>query len=80
MGPTEGELNLRLTVLTHLSPTTNATRLLSELWFEILEVELEVCWALIGRRIFKEEKTYHLRFYRLNSDGNFFERYDYNIP
>ena len=26
------------------------------------------------------EKKYHLGFKRLNSDGNFLERYDYNIP
>ena len=31
------------------------------------------------RRTFKEEKKYHLRIQRLNSDGNFYEHYDYNI-
>ena len=71
MGTTEGELNLR--------PTTNGTRLLSQLRFKILEFVLEICCLLIGRRVFKEEKKYHLRFQRLNYDGNFFERYDYNI-
>ena len=69
-----------LRLLTHLCPTTNVTRLLSQLRFEILELVLEVFCSLIGRRVFKEEKKYHLRFQRLNSDGNFFERYDYNIP
>ena len=48
--------------------------------FEILELVLKVSCSLIGRSIFKEEKKYHLRFQRLNSDGNFLERYDYNAP
>ena len=51
-----------------------------QLRFEILELVLEVCCSLIGRRFSKEEKKYYLLFQRLNSDGIFFERYDYNIP
>ena len=47
--------------------------------FIISELVLEVCCLLIGRRVFKEEKKYHLWFQRLNTDGNFFEQYDYNI-
>ena len=33
-----------------------ATRLLSQLRLEILELVLEVCCSLIGQRVFKEEK------------------------
>ena len=75
-----GNWTYDLRLFTHLNPTTNATRLLSHLRFEILELVLKVCCSLITRRVFKEEKKYHLGFQRLNSDGNFFERYDYNIP
>ena len=76
----KGNWTYDLRLLTHLRPTINATRLLSELRFKILELVLEFCYSLIGQRVFKKEKKYHLRFQRLNSDGNFFKRYNYNIP
>ena len=42
-----------------------------------MKLMVTACWI-----DFKEEKKYHLRFQRLNvgNDGDFFERYDYNIP
>ena len=75
-----GNSTYDLRLLTHLRPTINATRLLSHLRFGVLELVLEVCCPLIRRHVLKEEKKYYLRFQRLNSNGNFFERYYYNVP
>ena len=47
--------DLRLS--THPRPTTNATRLLSQLRFEILELVLKYSFS---RTFLKEEKKYHL--------------------
>ena len=54
MGPTEGELNLRPTALNApKSYNYNATRLLSQLRFEILELVLENCFARMFLRMRK---------------------------